>query len=475
MPGFRLLSLVRPFLAVLPDVQTSDRRVPFREKAVYTAVALFVFLVCSQLPLYGIKTNAGSDPFYWARVIMASNRGTCMELGISPIVTAGLVMQLLAGSKLIDVDNSVKADRELLNGAQKLLGVLITIGEAVAYVVSGMYGDVRELGAGNAILIIVQLFFAGIIVICLDELLQKGYGLGSGISLFIATNICESIIWKAFSPYTIASARGSEFEGAVIALFHLLITRNDKVRALKEAFYRTNLPNVTNLLSTIIIFLIVIYFQGWRVDLPVRSRRARGTQHSYPIKLFYTSNMPIILQSALVSNLYFISQLLYKRYGGNLFVQLLGRWKEQEYSSQMYPVGGLVYYISPPTSLSDVAANPLHAAFYVVFMLSACALFSKTWIEVSGSSANDVAKQLREQQMFLQGHRDTVQSLKKELNRYIPTAAAFGGMCIGALTIVADFMGAIGSGTGILLAVTIIYQYFETYEKEKAQGQASLF
>ena len=77
-----------------------------------------------------------------------------------------------------------------------------------------------------------QLFFAGIIVICLDEMLQKGYGLGSGISLFIATNICENIIWKAFSPYTINGARGTEFEGAVIALFHLLLTRTDKVRAL---------------------------------------------------------------------------------------------------------------------------------------------------------------------------------------------------------------------------------------------------
>jgi preprotein translocase subunit SecY len=159
-------------------------------------------------------------------------RGTCMELGISPIVTSGLVMQLLAGSKIIDVDNSVKADRDLLNGAQKLLGVLITIGEAVAYVVSGMYGDVRELGTVNAVLIILQLFMAGIIVICLDELLQKGYGLGSGISLFIATNICESIIWKAFSPYTITGARGAEFEGAIIALFHLLLTRNDKVCAM---------------------------------------------------------------------------------------------------------------------------------------------------------------------------------------------------------------------------------------------------
>ncbi|CAN5950843.1 unnamed protein product [Sphagnum jensenii] len=240
-----------------------------------------------RLPLYGIHSATGSDPFYWMRMILASNRGTVMELGITPIVTSGLVMQLLAGSKLIEVDNSVREDRALLNGAQKLLGVLITIGEAVAYVLSGMYGNVRDLGAGDAILIIVQLFFAGIIVICLDELLQKGYGLGSGISL-------------SLPPI-------SEFEGAVIALFHLLITRTDKIRALKEAFYRQNLPNVTNLLATVLVFLIVIYFQGFRVVLPIRSKSALGQHGSYPIKLFYTSNMPIILQSALVTNLYFIS------------------------------------------------------------------------------------------------------------------------------------------------------------------------
>lgn len=226
---------------------------------------------------------------------------------------------------------------------------------------------------------------------------------------------------------------------------------------------------MTNLLATVLVFLIVIYFQGFRVDLPVRSKRARGQQGSYPIKLFYTSNMPIILQSALVSNLYFISQLLFKRYGNNILVQLLGRWQEAEYSSsgQLIPVGGLVYYLSPPTSLSDVAANPIHALFYLTFMLTACALFSKTWIEVSGSSAKDVAKQLKEQQMFMQGHRES--SLQKELNRYIPTAAAFGGMCIGALTVAADFLGAIGSGTGILLAVTIIYQFSEQFDKERIQ------
>jgi protein transport protein SEC61 subunit alpha len=208
----------------------------------------------------------------------------------------------------------------------------------------------------------------------------------------------------------------------------------------------------------------------------VRNKHSRGYQGTYPIKLFYTSNMPIILYSALVSNMYFISQLLFKRYGGNFLVRLLGQWRENEWNGQMFPVGGLAYYITPPSSLSDVAANPFHALVYTAFMLTACALFSKTWIEVSGSSASDVAKQLKEQQLFIQGHRDTTASLKKELNRYIPVAAAFGGMCIGALTIAADLMGAIGSGTGILLAVTIIYGYYESYEKEvQAQGGGSLF
>merc|ERR1712023_604516 len=341
--NFRFLTLVKPVLCVLPEVAQPDRKIPFKEKILWTAITLFIFLVCCQIPIYGCKTNKSSDPFYWMRVILASNRGTLMELGISPIVTSSLVMQLLAGSKIIDVDQGLKEDRALFSGAQKLFGILITIGEAVAYVVSGMYGDVRELGAGNAVLIIIQLFCAGVIVIILDELLQKGYGLGSGISLFIATNICETIVWKAFSPTTINTGRGTEFEGAVIALFHLLITRSDKVRALKEAFYRQNLPNVTNLFATTLVFFVVIYFQGFRVDLPVKSQKQRGQQGSYPIKLFYTSNIPIILQTALVSNLYFFSQLLYKRYSSNFLVRLFGRWQDVEGGggANSVPVGGL--------------------------------------------------------------------------------------------------------------------------------------
>merc|ERR1712203_1298952 len=235
--------------------------------------------------------------------------------------------------------------------------------------------------------------------------------------------------------------------------------------ALKEAFYRQSAPNLTNLLATVFVFFIVIYFQGFRVDLPVKYQKVRGQQGSYPIKLFYTSNIPIILQTALVSNLYFFSQLLYRRFKSNMLVNLLGQWQEVDYTGQSIPVGGIAYYISPPHSFVDIWTDPIHAIFYVAFVIISCALFSKTWIDVSGSSARDVAKQLKDQQMMMQGHRDS--EIAKVLNRYIPTAAAFGGACIGALTVVADFLGAIGSGTGILLAVTIIYQYFETVMKEK--------
>mmetsp|Transcript_22017 Transcript_22017/g.39607 ORF Transcript_22017/g.39607 Transcript_22017/m.39607 type:complete len:466 (-) Transcript_22017:413-1810(-) len=455
-------------MVCLPEVASPEKKIKFQDRLLWTALSLFIFLVCCQIPVYGIRTPKSSDPFYWMRVILASNKGTLMELGISPIVTAGLVMQLLSGAKIISVDESVKEDRVLFNGAQKVFGLLITLVEAVAYVMSGMYGDVKDIGFFIAGLIVVQLFISGIICILLDELLQKGYGLGSGISLFIATNICETIVWKSFSPTTINTGRGYEFEGAVIAMFHLLITRSDKVRALQEAFYRPQLPNVTNLLATVLVFVVVIFFQGFRVELPVVSTKQRGAQGSYPIKLFYTSNMPIILQTALVSNLYFFSQILYKRFSSNIFVGLLGRWEDPEFSpsGSSIPVGGLAYYVSPPQSFSDMLSDPFHTVFYITFVLSTCALFSKAWIDVSNQSARDVARQLRDQQMVLKGHRNIEMSMVKELNRYIPTAAAFGGMCIGALTVAADFLGAIGSGTGILLAVTIIYQYFETFVKE---------
>ena len=95
----------------------------------------------------------------------------------------------------------------------------------------------------------------------LDEMLNKGYGVGSGISLFIATNICETFLWKCFSPITMRVGSNMEYEGAIINLFHSLIKNPNKITALKGAFLREGLPNINQILATIFIFLVVIFFQ----------------------------------------------------------------------------------------------------------------------------------------------------------------------------------------------------------------------
>ncbi|ORZ03135.1 SecY subunit domain-containing protein [Syncephalastrum racemosum] len=470
--GFRVLHLVRPFMAILPEIATPDRKVPFNQKVMWTAVTLFIFLVMSQVPLYGIMSSDSSDPLFWMRVILASNRGTLMELGITPIVTSGMIMQLLSGAGIIEVDYSLKEDRALFSGAQKLFAMIIAFGHATVSVLTGLYGSPSDIGAGVCLLLIIQLVVASLVTMLLDELLQKGYGLGSGINLFIATNICETIFWKALSPTTINTGRGDEFEGALIALVHLLMSRKDKTRALKEAFYRANMPNVMSLLSTAIVFGIVIYLQGFRVELPVKSNRVRGQRGSYPVKLFYTSNMPIMLQSTMTSNIFMISQMLYRRFEDNFLVRLLGVWEPYEGSAQLYAKSGFAYYISAPRNLTDAFLDPIHTVIYVAIMLAGCALLSKTWIEVSGSAPRDVARQLKDQQLVIAGYRDT--SMYKELKRVIPTAASFGGACLGAVSVFADMIGAIGSGTGILLCVTIIFQYFEMFAKEQAESGVGL-
>uniref|UniRef100_A0A087XL37 Protein transport protein SEC61 subunit alpha n=1 Tax=Poecilia formosa TaxID=48698 RepID=A0A087XL37_POEFO len=461
-PG-KFLEVIKPFCALIPEIQIPERKIQFREKVLWTAITLVFFLEFSQIPLYGIKRSDSVDPFYRMRVILGSNRGTLMDLGFSPIVTSQLIMELLAGAKIIEVGDTAK-DRALFIGAQKLFAMIITIGQAIVYVMTGMYGNPSEMGAGICLLIIIQLFVTGLIVLFLDELVQKGYGLGSGIILFIITIFCETIVWKAFSPTTVNTGNNTEYEGAVIALFHLLATKPDKLDALNEAFFRQNLPNLMNLIATVFVFAVAIYFQGFRVDLPIESSRYCDQHYTYSIKLFNTFNIPIILLSALVSNLYVISHMLSTRFSGNFVVNLLGTWSNTTSGSPSftYPVGGLCYYLSPPESFCSV-----QALIYIFFMLGSCAFLSKTWIEVSGSSAEYVAKQLKEQQMVMRGHKET--SMVHELNRYIPTAASFGGLCIGGLSLITYFLGACHCGCCILLAVTIIYQYFEIFVKEQSE------
>jgi len=276
MSGFRFLNLVRPFLPILPKVFSPDRKVPFNQKVLWTAVTLLIFLVCSQVPLYGIMSSDSSDPFDWMRDILAFKRGTLMELGITPIVTSELIMQLLAVAKLIDVDFSLEEDRALFSGAQKLFALIISLGQATVYVLTGLYGQPSDIGAGVCLLLIIQLVSATPIVILLDELLQKGYGLGFGINRLFITNICRLYLWEAFSLTIINTARGPEFEGVIVALFHFMFTGNDKSWDLREAFWRETLPNAMALVTTVAMFAVFIYLQGLRTETFAKSNRFRG-------------------------------------------------------------------------------------------------------------------------------------------------------------------------------------------------------
>lgn len=321
---------MRPIKSVIPSIIENPRQISFYQKLMWTAASLYITLICSQIPLYGTQAASSADPLYWVRVILASNRGTLMELGISPLVTSSMIIQFFVGAKLISFNASAPEDKQLLNTAEKLFGILMTVGQATSYVLSGMYG---EVGFVNGVLLIVQLCCAGLIVLYLDEMLQSGYGLGSGISLFIAANICENVLWRALSPITIKSDNSTEFEGAIVALFHLLSTRKDKMGALYHAFYRSNAPNMSNLCATFFIGLLVIYFQGFRVNVNLVHRKVRGYVQEHKIKLFYTSTFPIILQAAVISNLYFFSQILDKRFKGNFFIGILGRWKDVDFGN----------------------------------------------------------------------------------------------------------------------------------------------
>ncbi|KAI8139241.1 SecY subunit domain-containing protein [Fennellomyces sp. T-0311] len=470
--GFRALHLVRPFLSLLPEIEAPVYKIAFNERILWTVGSLIIFMVMSQVPLYGIESSDSSDPLYWMRAILASNRGTLTELGITPIVTSGMILQLLSGANILHVDYSLKEDRALFSGAQKLFAMAISLVLATITVLNGLYGSPNDIGTSGCLLLIAQIVIASLVIMLLDELLQKGYGFGSGINLFVGCSTAVTIFWKTLSPTTVNLGRGPEYEGALIALFSLLVNRKDKTRALLEAFYRPHLPNVMGVLSLLVVFAIVVYLQGFRIELSIKSNRMRGQRATYPIRLLYTSSMPIMLLSTMTSNILMISHMLYQRFGTNAVVQLLGVWEPLEGSNQLFAKSGVVYYLSPPRSILEAVLDPIHTLVYTVIIITVSSLLSKTWMEISGSSVRDVAHELKENQLVIVGYRDS--SMYKELKRVIPVAASFGGAILGAVSVVADMTGAIGSGTGILLCVCIIYQYFEMIVREQMETGASM-
>jgi preprotein translocase SecY subunit len=459
----RFLSLFKPIGRVLPEIKKPERKVSFNEKIFWTALVLVIFLVMTEIPLYGVEKSA-SDQFGQLRVIFASNRGTLMELGIGPIVTAGLILQLLSGSSIIKCDMSNSEDRGLFTSASKVFTIVLTAIQAGAYILSGMYGT--SLAGPTIIVIFVQLIITGLIVMLMDELVQKGWGLGSGISLFIMAGVAQNILWSTFSPPTgLFVGSLSSYLGGQQSLVEWAFGSSSGVY-----------PSLLGFIATIVVFLVIIYLQGIRIELPMSYAGYKGFRSRYPIKLLYVSNLPVIFASALFANVYFFSQLLWAQFGRpapgtNLFFQIIGDFNQTTSTSggtSVSPIGGLAYFVTAPRNIQNVIAEPLRAAAYLGIIIAFCAVFSLIWLEVGGLGPNKVAKQLMDSGMQIPGYRRSGRPIEAILKRYIPVVTVLGGIIVGLVAGVSDFLGAFGSGTGILLSVGIIYQYYELLMRERA-------
>ncbi|MFB3889127.1 MAG: preprotein translocase subunit SecY [Candidatus Bathyarchaeia archaeon] len=457
----RFLNLFKPIGRVLPEIKVPERKVKFNEKLFWTAIVLIVYLVMSEIPLFGL-TGDIQDRFGALRVIFASNRGTLMELGIGPIVTAGLILQLLAGSNLIQCDMGKPEDRGLFTVASKFFSIALTGIQAGAYIISGMYGT--NLGTA-AIVIFFQLIAAGIIVMLLDELVQKGWGLGSGISLFIMAGVAQQILWSTFSP------SNGLFVGALEQLFATPAAGQPAYTIVSWIVGSGVYPSLIGLIATIGAFLVIIYLNGVRIELPMTYAGYKGFRSRYPIKLLYVSNLPVIFASALFANVYFFSQLLWSTQGQpapgqNIFIDIFGSYSNV--NGTITPHGGLAYYVTAPQNLQQVSGDPVKALVYLGILIAFCAVFSLIWLEVGGLGPSTVAKQLMDSGMQIPGYRRSERPIESILKRYIPVVTILGGVIVALVAGVSDFLGVFGSGTGILLSVGIIYQYYELLMRERA-------
>jgi preprotein translocase subunit SecY len=190
----------------------------------------------------------------------------------------------------------------------------------------------------------------------------------------------------------------------------------------------------------------------------------------------------VIFASALFANVQLFSQLFWNNYNqnnANFWLNLLGQYKwvtpANSTQSQLEPIGGLVYYVTAPRSLSDVSLDPYRALGYLSILIVFCIVFSLTWIEVGGLGPSTVAKQLVDSGMEIPGYRRSGKAIESVLKRYIPVVTVVGGILVALIAGVSDFFGVFGSGMGILLSVGIIYQYYELLMQERASEMYPAF
>lgn len=454
----RMVVVAEPYL---PQVPKPKKKLTLQTRLLWCGLALLIYMVMAQTPLYG-SHELGFDFLEFARVIFASQQGTLVELGIGPIVTAGLLMQLLRGSEILKFDFKKPEERGVFQTATKIVTYVVIVAESAVYGVAVYGPGISEPGV--MYILVGQLMAASVIIMFLDELIQKGWGLGSGISLFIMAGVAQQILWSIFSPMQ----AGDGF--SVGALPFAAQWAWEGVGSFGDAFFRYNqLPSIFALLLTGGILLILVYTQGMKIEIPIVSTKYRGFTATYPIKLMYVSNIPVILATALTANAIFMGQMFWANFNpqnNNIFLNILGQFNPEDPAT---PIGGIIYYITPPRGLDLVADDPMRAVLYVLFMMGIVVVFGKLWVELGGLSPKSAAKNLLDADVQVPGFRRSNKPIESLLNKYIPSVTLIGSLILGVLAGVSDVLGVFGSGIGILLMVDIMINYYNQLVREQVE------
>jgi preprotein translocase subunit SecY len=505
------LFLLKPLIEKWPAVTKPEGHVPFKTKIFWTLTCLLLYFVLTKILLYGVDENQ-LDAFAGFRAILAGASGSVMHLGIGPIVTGSIIMQLFTGAKIINLDLTKKEDKAIYQGTQKILVMVMILVESIPQVFGFLSPDERLItrvgGSWANTIIIAQLAFGALVVFLMDELISK-WGIGSGISLFIAAGVAEQIFTGTFSwlpvnkdavdvannTADVASNPPAGTIPKVIATFvgwpGWLPGPTYAPRPITSIVYgggfediflgNQSFPNsVAALVGTIIIFFFVVFAESTRIELPLAHGKVRGARGRYPIRLIYASNIPVILMAALLANvnlfaLLFTSHPVFKKtplIGGEWWIGVYppnqttpvagGAWyftSFQGFQEWLLPLFNYERY-SGLLNGHELWQLGLRFLIYMTFFIGGCVLFAKFWIETTNMGPQAVARQIQKSGMQIPGFRRDPRVLGRILERYIPTVTVIG----------ADMIGTVGqsSGTGVLLTVGIIIRLYEQIAKEQA-------
>ena len=497
----RLYALHR-FVDVYPTITKPERHVRFNEKMWTTTFVLIIYFAMTNVMLYGLSGQA-LDLFSGFRSIMAGASGTIMHLGIGPIVTGSIIMQLFAGAKIIRLDLSNSEDKAMYQGVQKLLVLIMIPIEAIPQTygfLDPMEFLIDSYGMGWANFVIVAQLFAGsYLVFLLDELVSK-WGIGSGMSLFIAAGVSQSTFVGTLSPLPVTSGLGYSMtnppSGTLPMIFYMFreATNYEMISSNGfETILLTHVNPLAALFSSVVVFLVVAYAESSKLELPLTHGKVRGHRGKYPIRLVYASNIPVILMAALLANINMFTLLFWShptlsqtpflgREGYGSLSEYIGTYDQGQTTAS----GGFAWYASMVNGVNDwllpllnqtgdvyghtLTQIMVHVVFYVVLMTVGSMVIAKFWIDTTNMGTKDVAKQIERTGMQIPGFRKNPKVLEKILENYIPPVTYFSGAFVGLLAAGADLLGTVGNatGTGLLLAVGIILRTYEQIQKEQA-------